>query len=395
MISVISFVGIALAVTALIVTMSLMSGFRATLLDKLLGGQGHMFVLVENRAQSDADILLDRLRAVDGVKSASPILEGQALINHRSSATGGIIRGVRPEDLSIYPFLGDGVDAALSSGYGEGRNGGNVILLGEGLARQIGAFRGTTVTLLGIEGAQTVFGSTPRKKDYVVGGVFKTGSVELDRVYAFMPLNQAQLFFNSRDTYEALDLRLDDPFETGIEFRDKLNAAAGERLFLNDWKASKAGYLNALQVEASVMRILLLILITITALNIITGVVMLVKNKTRDVAILRTIGAGRTSVMRVFLMIGASLGTAGALTGLAIGTAMVLNIDSVEWFLNSVTGRQVFNPEVYGLEGLPAILDWREAVFTTLWAIGMSVLVTLWPAWRAARMDPVEALRFE
>lgn len=395
MISIISFVGIALAVAALIVTMSLMSGFRQTLLDKLLGGQGHMFVSVEDRSQDDADALIDRLADIEGVVAATPVVEAQGLLSLNQRATGALVRGVRAEDLSIYPFLGDGLERALAAGFGEGRNGGDVILLGEGLARQIGAFEGARVTLLGTQGAATPFGDTSgRKKEYVVGGVFKTGSVELDRAFMFMPLPQAQLFFNSRDRYQVIDLRLNDPYDTEL-VAERINAAVDERLFIDDWKRLRAGYLTALEVESSVMRILFLILITITALNIITGVVMLVKNKTRDVAILRTIGAGRSSVMRVFVMIGASLGVFGALTGLAIGLAIVLNIDAVEWFLNTVTGTRVFNPEVYGLEGLPAVLNWGEALFTAAWAITMSVLVTIWPAWRAARMDPVEALRFE
>ncbi|MEL6259398.1 MAG: lipoprotein-releasing ABC transporter permease subunit [Pseudomonadota bacterium] len=394
LISVISFVGIALAVAALIVTMSLMSGFRATLLDKLLGGQGHMLVTVVDRPQDEALQLADQLGGLDDVLSATPVIESFALLSHAGRQTGALVRGVRPEDLSIYPFLGDGLKRAIENGYGEGRFGGDVVLLGAGLAQQIGAYEGSKVVFITSASKATVFGASPNRKAYTVGGVFRTGSVELDRGYAFMPLEQAQVFFDSRDRVQALDLRLRDPFAVD-DARVAIQAATPQPLFITDWQQIRQGYLNALQVESSVMRIIFLILITITALNIITGVVMLVKNKTRDVAILRTIGAGRNSVMRVFIMVGASLGITGALIGLGIGVAIVLNISSVEWFLNTVTGAQVFNPEVYGLDGLPAILNWGEALFTALWAIGMSILVTIFPAWRAARMDPVEALRFE
>ena len=394
MISIISFVGIALAVTALIVIMSVMSGFRSTLLDTLLGGSGHVFVRTQDYTQQEADKIGRRILALDGIEAVLPMLQGQVLVTSGAATSGGLVRGIRPEDLAIIKFREGGLTTAKAAGFGDGRNGGNIILMGEYLARYLQVGVGSTVTLIAPEGTRTAFGTTPRRKDYRIGALFKTGAVEIDQAYIFMPMEQAQLFFNSKGIYPALDIRLTDIMATK-EARQAIDKEFGNSLLLDDWKEQRASYFNALEVEASMMRMIMLILITITSLNIITGVVMLVKNKTRDIAILRTIGAGRSSMMRVFVMIGASLGFFGAITGLTIGVLMVLNIGVVEDALNLVSGREVFDPETYGIEGLPAELNLGEALFTTAWAVGMSILVTLWPAWRAAKLDPVEALRFE
>ncbi len=394
MVSIISFVGIALAVTALIVIMSVMSGFRSTLLNTLLGGSGQVFVTTQGYTQDEALDIAGRIESLEGIEAVLPMIQGQVLASSRGANSGALVRGIRPEDIGVMKFREGGVESATAAGFGEGRNGGNVILMGEYLARALRVQEGSVVTLIAPEGASTAFGRTPRRKDYHIGALFKTGNVEIDQAYILMPMEQAQLFFNAKGVYPALDVRLDDIMATK-EARDVIDEEFGHALLLDDWKRQRASYFNALEVEASMMRMIMLILITITSLNIITGVVMLVKNKTRDIAILRTIGTGRSAVMRVFVMIGASLGFFGAITGLALGVFIVLNIDGVEWLMNTLTGRVIFDPETYGIEGLPAELNLKEALFTTGWAVGMSILVTLWPAWRAAKLDPVEALRFE
>ncbi|MEL7232031.1 MAG: lipoprotein-releasing ABC transporter permease subunit [Pseudomonadota bacterium] len=394
LISIISFVGIMLAVTALIVIMSVMSGFRSTLLNALLGGQGHVFVSVANLDESGADELALRLTELDGVLTVSPLIEDQVLASSDYARTGAAVRGVRVDDLDTLPFLEGGADAARAAGFGEGNNGGDTILMGRFLAADLGLRAGDRVTLIAPEGTKGPFGVTPRSKSYQVGLLFQTGSVELDKLYVLMPMEQAQLFFNKRDQYELLDMRIEDPMRSEV-IVERVNEALGMSLAVQDWKAQRAAYFNALNVERGMMRVIMLILITITALNIITGVVMLVKNKSRDIAILRTIGASRGSVMRVFVMVGAILGLTGALIGLLLGVTIVLNINNIENWLFDWFKIELFPPSVYGLEGLPAELNWGEAIFTTLWAMSMSVLVTLWPAWSAAKMDPVDALRFE
>lgn len=393
LISIISFFGIMLAVTALIVIMSVMAGFRSTLLNALLGGQGHVFVSVGGLPESDVDVLTNEIIELEGVEHAFPIIEQQVLATSEYGRTGAIVRGVRTEDIGNLPYLEGGQSTADAAGFGEGRNGGDVVLIGAFLAQDLGLRIGDKITLIAPEGVAGPFGVTPRSKAYTIGDTFTTGSVELDKLYVLMPMQQSQLFFNKRNEYQAIDARLYNPMRTEPIMAEIRSLTGGLRV--EDWKLRRAAYFNALNVERGMMRVIMLILITITALNIITGVVMLVKNKTRDIAILRTIGTPRGAIMRIFIMIGAILGLTGALIGLVLGVLIVLNIGVVEGFLSSILGRDIFDAEVYGLDGLPAELDWAEAVFTTLWAMSMSILVTIWPAWSAARLDPVDALRFE
>ncbi|MCR9078209.1 MAG: lipoprotein-releasing ABC transporter permease subunit [Hyphomonadaceae bacterium] len=393
-VSIVSFIGILLAVMALIVIMSVMSGFRATLLDAMLGGQGHVFVFTQDEPATSVDDLALQIEALPEVDQAMPIVEQQVLATTDRRQSGAIVRGVRTEDLDHLPFLEGGAAAAQAFGFGEGKNGGDVIMVGRFLAADLGLYPGDKVTLITPEGIKGPFGVTPRRKTYTVGNFFQTGSVELDQLYILMPIEQAQLFFGRKDVYDKIDLRLPDPMVT-----EKAEAAVQSALEYQfptqSWKVQREAYFSALNTERSMMMIIMLILIMITSLNIITGVVMLVKNKTSDIAILRTVGTSRGSVMRVFLMIGALLGLTGALIGAVLGVILVININVVIDGIGALLGRDLFPPTVYGLDGLPAVLNWVEVSLVTLWAMGMSMLVTIWPAWAAARLDPVEALRFE
>jgi len=392
--AILSFAGIALAVFALIVIMSIMAGFRATLLNALLGGQPHIIAAVDGRSMAESDLIIEEILKVDGVVSATPFLEDQVLVTREGGgSTGALVKSITLEELQGYEFLDDGGEAAIASGFGEGRNGGDVILMGEFLARDLRVRQGDRVKLISTQTNSTAFGGTPRNKTYTVGPLFKTGSVELDRAYIFMPLQQGQIFFQKRDSYEFIDVRVRDAMNPETVER-AINRALGGGVFLYNWKDLKAQYFNALNIERNMMRIVMMVLVTITALNIISGVLMLVKNKTRDIAILRTIGATRGTMMRVFVMIGGALGLVGALTGIIFGVAFVLNIPNIEAGLAAV-GVTIFDPDTYGLEGLPARLSWFEVFGSAFWAVAVSVIVTLWPAWGAASIDPVEALRFE
>lgn len=392
LISIISFIGIMLAVAALIITMSIMNGFRAQLTQTLIGGQGHVFVNVNDLTEEDALALAQQISELNGIEAVTPLIESQTLAVGRLGESGALVRGVRAEDLDIYPSIANQKEDWV---YGEGKLGGDVIFVGIALATSLGVIPGETIELLSSSGLATPFGSSRgRSKRFRVGGFIRTGNIELDRVYIFMPLEQAQAFFGSRGHYQYLDVRLID-YTAVEEAEANIRGLIGPQFFLTNWKDRNGPYLNALQTESAVMRMIMLVLITITSLNIITGVVMLVKNKSGDIAIMRTIGATRASMMRVFIMIGGMLGLVGALIGLALGILFVVNIGAIQGFLDLVTGRDFIPQEVYVFDRLPARLNLWEAVFTTGWAMVMSMLVTIWPAWLAAKTDPIEALRFE
>lgn len=404
LIAIISFVGIMLAVAALIIVMSVMSGFRATLLNALLGGKGHVFVMVDGVPSTEIDDLIIQIEGVEGVISAAPIIERQVLASTERSKTGAIVRGMRIEDMEKLPYLDDPITKAAADGFGEGRFGGDLIYSGLFLTEalfgrrdaetlKLFPYAGQEFRVVTAEQNQTIGGNSPRSKVYTIADTLQTGAYELDALFVFMPIEQAQILFNQRGEYDPIDVRIDDPLNPN-ETVSAIAELTGNRFAIDTLRRQRAQYFGALNTERAMMRLIMLLLITITALNIITGVVMLVKNKTRDIAILRTIGASQGSVMRVFIMVGATLGLAGATIGLIIGVAFVSNVDAIQDALR-VVGVDLFPESVYGLKNLPTVLDWGEVGFTAAWAMGMSILVTLWPAWSAARLDPVDALRFE
>lgn len=394
LIAVISFIGIFFAVAALIITMSIMSGFRATLLDALLGGEPHIAAAVDGIPQDEAQAIAKIIAETPDVVSVSPYIEQFVLLSANGVRTGGIVRAIPPADLATMPILKDGGQAALAAGFGEGRNGGNIIMIGQYLAANLGLEPGDSVEVVTSQMRSGPIGQTPISKSYVVGDIFRTGSAQLDNVYVFMPMEQAQILFQSKGRYQNLDIRVKDPDTTEIAMQ-RISEATGYSLLMRDWKTKNRTYLGALRTERVMVRLLVTIIMMIATLNIIVGVVMLVKNKTRDVAILRTIGLSRGGVMRVFLMVGTVLGSLGALLGMAVGVLFILNIEPIEGLINFVIDGEVFPAEQYGLDHLPAILDWADVISTGAYALFMSMFVSLIPAIWASSQDPVKALRFE
>lgn len=394
LIAIISFIGIFFAVAALIITMSIMSGFRATLLDALLGGEPHIEAAVDGMPQEDADRIIEVIETVPNVVSVSPFIRQFVLLSANGVRTGGIVRAIPPADLATMPILKDGGAAARASGFGDGRNGGNVIMIGQYLAANLGVGIGDQIEIVTAQMRSGPVGQTPISKTYVVGDIFRTGSAQLDNVYVFMPMQQAQILFQSKGRYQYLDIRVQNPDATEAAMQ-KISDATGFSVLISDWKTKNRTYLGALRTERVMVRLLVTIIMMIATLNIIVGVVMLVKNKTRDIAILRTIGLSRAGVLRVFLMVGTALGSLGALLGMLVGVLFILNIGPIESLINMAIDGEVFPAEQYGLDHLPAVLDWGEVLSTGAYALFMSMFVSLLPAVWASSQDPVKALRFE
>jgi len=394
LISTISFVGITLAVAVLIVVMSVMNGFRAELLDKILGFNGHLFITGPALNEPERDLVLKRVRAIPGVAQAAPMIDAQALVQGRDGTSGAIVRGISPADLRATPLIAGNIKHGSMQGFGDGDYGGDLILIGDRMAASMGVEAGDTLTLTSPNSPATVFGSAPVQKAYTVGGIFSVGESDYDQAYIYMPLEQTQLLFGREGAVDKIEIKLNDPDQTNV-IRPLVVAAAGPNAIVTDWRDTNQSYFNALEVERNTMRLILMLIVLIAAMNIISGLIMLVKNKGRDIAILRTMGAGRGAIMRIFFMSGSAIGVLGAIAGLIVGVLFCTYIQQIQAFVQWVTGSEVFSPDVYFLSHIPAKLDWGEVAGVTFWALLASFLATLPPAFQAARIDPVEALRYE
>jgi lipoprotein-releasing system permease protein len=394
LISIISFVGIMLAVAVLITTMSVMNGFRYELLGRILGFNGHIYVTGGILDGPERDAAVARIRKVPGVVQAAPVIEAQAIAMGPQQISGAIVRGLSPKDLAATPIVAGNLKGGSLKDYGAGEYGGDVIVVGQRLAETLGVRAGDTLTLISPSGGATAFGGAPLQKAYTVGALFSAGMSQYDQAYIFMPFEQAQLFFGREGTADAIEVRVKDP-DHAARLKAAVNKAAGPSALVNDWTQRDASYWGALKVERNVMRLILAMLVVIAALNIISGLVMLVKNKGRDIAILRTMGAGQGAILRIFFLAGAAIGALGTAAGLALGVLVSVYIDPIQSFIEWATGAAVFSSDVYFLDRLPAKVDWTEVAGIVVFSLAMSFLCTLPPSWRASRLDPVEALRYE
>jgi lipoprotein-releasing system permease protein len=387
-----SLIGIALGVATLIIVMSVMNGFRQELLSRILGLNGDLGVYGAGETISNFDPIAARIRRIPGVVSVAPIVEGQALLtNDRGGAVGGLIRGIRKPDLEALTTVSSHIVAGSLARF----EGDDAIAIGVGLARNLGLTVGSRLTLVSPQGAATVFGTIPRIRSYQVVAIFQVGMNEYDSSFVFLPLSAAQVFFRKPDAVTQIEVKVKNPDAVGVIDRAIEHALPGHPLRIIDWTQANDSFFAAVTVERNVMFLILTLIILVAAFNIISSLIMMVKDKTGDIAVLRTIGAGRSAIMRIFLMCGASVGIVGTVTGTVLGVLFCRNIETIRQWLQSLTGTNLFNPEVYYLEQLPAVLDWGEVVRVIVMALALSLLATLYPSWRAARTDPVEALRHE
>jgi len=394
LISIISFLGIMLAVAVLIIVMSVMNGFRADLSNMILGFNGHDYVVVGPQTPAERAAMMTRLRGVPHVIEAFPIVESQTLAQSQDAASGSVVRGVTRADLLSMPLIVKNIKAGSIAGFGAGQDGGEQILVGRRLAQALDAGVGDPVTLVSPSSVSTALGELPVQKTFRIGGVFEVGMSEYDEGFIYMPLRQAQLFFGRGDDIDYVEVKLDNP-DLAPSMKPALAAAAEPGAVVTDWTDKNQAYFGALTVEHNVMFLILALLVLIASLNIISALVMLVKNKGRDIAILRTMGAGQGAILRVFFLCGAAVGVLGTAAGLLIGVVFCWRIGDIQRFVEWVTGTQVFNAQVYFLSRVPAKIEWSEVAAITVIALAASFLATLPPAWRASRLDPVEALRYE
>ncbi|WP_419912561.1 lipoprotein-releasing ABC transporter permease subunit [Hoeflea sp.] len=386
-----SFVGIMLGVATLIIVMAVMNGFRGELIDRILGVNGHIMVQPIDEPFDDYDALAGRFAGVPGVQAAIPKIDGQALVSgYRDVGTGALVRGIRAEDLTSLGGVADNILSGDLVGFASGEG----LLVGSRLASHLGLGVGDTIKLISPEGDVTPLGVTPRIKSYPVSGIFEIGMSEYDASMVFMPLEEAQLYFNSDGLVQSIELFIDDP-DMVDAVRPQLEAAAGQQVYISDWRQQNRTFFSALEVERNVMFMILTLIVLVAALNIISGLIMLVKDKGHDIAILRTMGATSGAVLRIFFMTGAAIGVTGTLAGFLLGVIVCWNIESIRQFFSWLSGTTLFDPELYFLSQLPADMNAGETISVLLMAIGLSFLATLFPAWRASRLDPVDALRYE
>jgi len=386
----ISFIGIMLGVATLIIVMAVMNGFRHELFQKILGINGHVIVHKIQAPFEDYDQAASRLARISGVKAVMPLVEGQAMISTPQNTLGALVRGLSEASLDKLPLVSGNVRFGTLQGFDQQEG----VALGIRLANALGVNVGDSISLVSPKGASTPFGTAPRIKRYKVAAVFELGMSEYDKTMVFMPLAEAQRYFSRGAEVDVLEVLVDSPDNVdGV--MGPLRAAAGPTLHLTDWRKRNETFFTVLEVERNVMFIILSLIVLVAALNIISGIMMLVKEKSRDIAILRTMGATKGAIMRVFLITGASIGVVGTIAGLVLGIIVCQNIEGIREVLQSVLGTKLMDPQVYYLTRLPARIDATETGSIVGMALVLSVLATLYPSWRASRLDPVEALRYE
>ena len=385
-----SFIGIMLGVATLIIVMAVMNGFRQELLSKILGLNGHLLIQPLESPLTDYAAVADRVSKVDGIYLAAPLVEGQALASSPFNASGVVVRGMLGADVAKLSQISNNIKQGTLDGFDNGQG----LAIGSRLAEQLSVRAGDNITLVSPRGAVTPMGTTPRIKAYKIAAVFEIGMSEYDSAFVFMPLSEAQAYFNRAGDVTAIEIYTDDP-DNIDRFRQSVTDAAARPIYMIDWRQRNATFFNALQVERNVMFLILTLIVLVAALNIVSGLIMLVKDKGSDIAILRTMGATQGAIMRVFLITGSSIGVVGTLAGFLLGTVVCLNIDSIRRFLSWLTNTDLFSSELYFLSKLPADMNVKETTAVLVMALGLSLLATLYPSWRAARLDPVDALRYE
>ncbi|UOM34019.1 lipoprotein-releasing ABC transporter permease subunit [Acuticoccus sp. I52.16.1] len=388
-VSSLSITGIVLGVAALIIVMSVMNGFRTELFSRILGISGHVVVQAAD-GMPGYDGLADTLEGVDGVTRAVPYVLGQAYATGNGGASGVLLRGVSKRNMERTPLLEKHLVAGSLDEFGEGKG----MVIGAGLARSLGVTIGDKVTVMTQDGPVTPFGQTPQIDNYPVLAIFDVGMSQVDGTIAYLPIAEAQLFLNMDERATGIEIFSETPDDMDA-LKAAIARAADRPLYLSDWRQNNRAYYTALTVERNVMFIILTLIVLVASMNVISSMTMLVNEKTPDIAIMRTIGASRGTVLRVFLMVGLTIGVGGTLIGLALGTLIAVNIEAIRQAITTIFNIQLFPPELYYLTQIPSDISSTQTAMVVLISLILALIATVPPAWKAAATDPVEALKAE
>src|SRR5436190_24327610 len=388
-IAIFSLLGIALGVATLIIVMSVMNGFRADLLGRILGLNGHLGVYAASGSLADFDAEARKVGDLPGITGVTPLIEGQVMATSEAGAAGALVRGIRPDDLRRRPLLADHIIQGSLADFDD-----DGIAVGDRLARRLEVAVGSPISVISPQGTATAFGTMPRIKTYRVAALFNVGMYEYDNSFIFVPLDAAQLFFRLPDAVTSLEVFVADPDQVREE-RRLIAASLGGQVRIVDWQQANSSLFSAVEIERNVMFLILTLIIVVAAFNIISSMIMMVKDKGRDIAILRTMGASRAMILRIFVLSGASIGVIGTVAGFVLGLVFTDNIEAIRQAIQRIIGTDLFAAEIYFFTRIPARIDTGDVVAVVAMALALSFLATLYPSWRAARLDPVEALRYE
>jgi lipoprotein-releasing system permease protein len=386
-----SFAGITLGVATLIIVMSVMNGFRAELVNRILGLNGHLGISSTlANGIDDYETLTSYIAQNPNIMAATPQIESQVLVSANNVTIGAVVRGVIWSDLAIRAPLWDSITDEIITRFRDDK----AILIGKTMARNLNLAQGDSITLLAPKGRSTAFGSIPTRQSFIIGGIFDVGMHEYDSSFVFMPLPAAQKFFSMPDRVSGIELYINDPDDAPI-VKAEMTRILPEKTAVFDWMDRNRNFLNALQVERNVMFLILTLIILVAAFNIISSMIMLVRSKNADIAVLRTMGLGRTSLLKIFLLTGTSIGIIGTIVGSLLGLLFCWNIEGIKSFIENLTGSELFSAEIYFLSKLPAVVEPTEVGVVIAMTLTLSLLASLYPAWRACAIAPAEVLRYE
>ncbi len=385
-----SLLGIGLGVATLIIVMAVMNGFRHELLSRILGLNGHVTVTSYDKNFTDYDHVTNRLMDIPGIVSVMPMIEGQVMASANGVAGGAVVRGITLKSFKARETLGN----SIIRGDVQGFDSSNGVMVGARMARRLGLNIGDSITLIAPKGQITAFGTVPRMKGYNIKAIFEVGMYEYDNSFIYMPLSQAQIYFNKPNSVSAIEVMLSNA-DDAMQMKKPIYQSLGSNYWIRDWQMVNSSFFTALQVERNVMFLILTMIIIVAAFNIISSQIMLVNDKSRGIAILRSMGASRNSILRIFFMTGSSVGVIGTLFGSILGISFATNIETIRRWIESLSNTELFQAEIYFLSKLPARIDQGEVITVISMALALSFVASLYPAWRAARLDPVEVLRYE